>query len=112
MITHTRLSRFVSEEAGHNTILDVAAHTGDDVFFGTHHHMAIGRAHNDHHPARLGNGGCWDRDVGIHVSNRHRRARLQPGPSRRLFGQPTSLGSQRVYVAGHLLVDDVLHAWV
>ncbi len=112
MVSHARLPRFVPEEARHDAVLDVAAHTGHDVFLGAHHHVAVGGAHDDHHARWLYDRGRRNRDVGIYVSNGHGGAWLQPGPSRRLFSQPASLGAQWVYVARHLLVDDVLQAWV
>ena len=91
MIADARLAGLVTEEAGDNAVLHVAAHAGDDVLLGAQHHVAVGRAHDDHHPAGLDDGRRRDRDVGVHVGDRDRGAGQQAGPARGLGGQPAGL---------------------
>ena len=107
VVADAGLPGLVAEEAGDDAILDHAAHAGNDVLGLAQHHVAGGGAHDHHHAADLGDRGRGHGDVGVHVADGHRRARPQPRPLRRLFGQAAGATAQGVDVPRKLLIHHV-----
>ena len=113
MIAHARLAGLVAEEAGDDAVLHVAAHAGDDVLLGAQHHVAVGRAHDDHHPAGLDDGRRRHGDVGVHVGDGDRGARLADRSSAAASAvSPPAFCAQLADLARHLVVDQMFQPGV
>ena len=82
-VADRRLPRLVAEVAGHDAVLDDAAHALDLDELVAEQQMAVARAHDHGERPRRGDGRRRHRAVEVDVPDRHRGSRPQPRPCRR-----------------------------
>ena len=112
-VADRRLARLVAEQAGHDAVLDDAAHPLRQCRARPEDQVAGARAHHRDHRAGLGDADRRHRDVGVDVGDGDRRPRPQARSMRRPppTGRPPTPPSGRD-VARHLVVDDAREARV
>ena len=107
MVSHAGLSRFVTQESGDYAVFDNAAHAWDDLLFGSKYHVAGGCAHDHQHLPGFHDAYGRYRHVGVHVCDRHGRARQETGHFSHLLREFSCFAAQRINVPAEFLVHQV-----